>query len=276
MGVAKMDEPPNLSADAFAGTAEVYLRYRPPYPRALLTDLIERAGVRGDARLLDLACGPGRVALALAAAFESVWAVDLEPEMIEAGRREAARLGVGNLTWVVGPAEDLAAPSGVFDLITIGEAFHRLDQPRILENAMRWLRPGGCLASLGGVGLLNGAEPWQITIADIARRRTARAFPRGWAASRPGAAVSPEQQAQLMREAGFEAVASHRFSTPHEWTLETIVGYLESTSVCSRRLLGEAFEGFEQELRAALLDHDVTGRYREDLAFGFTIARKPQ
>jgi hypothetical protein len=32
----RMDTPRNLQAGAFAGTAEAYLRYRPPYPKALV------------------------------------------------------------------------------------------------------------------------------------------------------------------------------------------------------------------------------------------------
>src|SRR6516164_2232226 len=32
----RMDTPRNLQAGAFAGTAEAYFRYRPPYPKALL------------------------------------------------------------------------------------------------------------------------------------------------------------------------------------------------------------------------------------------------
>lgn len=101
---------PNFPPDAFAGTAAYYLRYRVPYPQALLRDLIERAGVTGEGRLLDLACGPGRVALALASSFRETWAIDLEPEMIAAGQEEAARRGVTTVTWMLGKAEDLRAP----------------------------------------------------------------------------------------------------------------------------------------------------------------------
>src|SRR5437899_12004288 len=119
---------PNLSPDAFAGAAITYARYRPPYPEGLLSDLLIRAEAPARGHLLDLACGPGRVAVALAPSFERVWGVDLEPEMIEVGRREATRRGANNITWSVVRAEDLEAPSARFDLITVGEAFHRLDQ----------------------------------------------------------------------------------------------------------------------------------------------------
>ena len=39
---------PNFPADAFAGTATYYARYRVPYPTVLLNDLVERAGVTGE------------------------------------------------------------------------------------------------------------------------------------------------------------------------------------------------------------------------------------
>src|SRR5215469_5539920 len=65
----RMDTPRNLQAGAFAGTAEAYFRYRPPYPKALLASLVTQAHLPGSAVLLDLACGPGRVTLDLAASF---------------------------------------------------------------------------------------------------------------------------------------------------------------------------------------------------------------
>ena len=96
----RMDTPRNFQAGAFAGTAEAYLRYRPPYPAALLANLVAQAQLPVSAVLLDLACGPGRVTLDLAVSFEHVNAIDLEAEMIEVGRREAARRGVRNVEWL--------------------------------------------------------------------------------------------------------------------------------------------------------------------------------
>ena len=92
--------PPNFRRDAFKGTAADYIRYRLPYPRAMLDDLLARAAVpTAGARLLDLACGPGRVAFAIMDHFTEIWAVDLEPEMVEAGRQEAVRRGVSQIHW---------------------------------------------------------------------------------------------------------------------------------------------------------------------------------
>ena len=128
---------PDFPLDAFAGTATYYLRYRVPYPEALLRNLVERAGVTGAGRLLDLACGPGRVALALASWFREVWAIDLEPEMIEVGQQVATQRGVNTITWMVGKAEDVQAAPASCELITIGDAFHRLDWQLVAKQALQ-------------------------------------------------------------------------------------------------------------------------------------------
>src|SRR5215470_3576174 len=47
---------------------------------------------------------------ALVASFQEIWAIDLEPEMIAVGQHEATQRGVHHITWMVGKAEDLAAP----------------------------------------------------------------------------------------------------------------------------------------------------------------------
>src|SRR5512144_2037025 len=155
--------PINLRPDAFSGTADAYARFRPPYPPILLDDLLERAAV-GTGVLVDLATGPGRIALDLAARFARVVAIDLEPDMIEVGRRRAAERGIANVEWHVGRAEDLdVAPSSV-DLVTIGEAFHRLEQSVIAAKAFGWLRPGGCLATLGTEGRFSGDAEWHVRI----------------------------------------------------------------------------------------------------------------
>ena len=52
---------------AFTGTAAYYARYRPPYPEQFLLDLRARANTSGRGALLDVACGPGRVAIPMAA-----------------------------------------------------------------------------------------------------------------------------------------------------------------------------------------------------------------
>jgi hypothetical protein len=66
------------SCDRLAGRVRGSLRRS--YPSDLLEHAMELSP--GHETLLDLACGPGRIALACAISFEHVLAVDIEPEMI--------------------------------------------------------------------------------------------------------------------------------------------------------------------------------------------------
>lgn len=275
MSTSTRPEPPreagNLRPDAFAGTAEAYLRFRPPYPRALLDDLVARAAPPRGGVLVDLASGPGRAALDLAGAFGRVLCVDLEPEMVAVGRAEAARRGIGSVAWAVGRAEDAEIPPASVDLIVIGEAFHRLDQPVVAGKAMRWLKPGGWIATLGTEGLFAGGEPWKAALAGIARRWMAKAFPEGWAEGRPGATLGPEGHERVLAEAGFVDVASREFAEPKDWSLEAVLGSLRSSSVCSERALAGETAAFEAEVAEAL----GPGPFREVFRSGYTAGRKP-
>jgi SAM-dependent methyltransferase len=267
---------PSFPADAFAGTAGYYVRYRVPYPGRLLGDLIRRSGVSGGGRLFDLACGPGRLALSLAPSFRETWAVDLEPEMIEAGRLEAARRGVEDIKWIDGRAEDLGAPGASFDLVTIGEAFHRLDQRLVAAQVLGWLKPGCCVAILGCYTILSEREPWQRIVGDCVRRWATPGSGNGGVSGPRVPGSGPEHGERVLRDAGFVEVASHAFVEPHEWTIETILGYLYSTSACSRRRLGANADAFESDLRSGLLACDPGGLYREPTQWGYTIGRKPR
>lgn len=205
----------------------------------------------------DLACGPGRVAIALAGSFREVWAIDLESEMIEAGRQLAAQRGVRNIKWMVGKAEDFVASPASFELLTIAEAFHRLDQQLVAKQALHWLQPGCCLAIMGCYGITSGAEPWQRIVADIVQQWTNRDSS---VAGRPTPGSSPDHAELVLRETGFENVASYPFVETHE---------KGSLAICIRpqlvlkKVLGDHWGAFEADLKAALFAHDASGNYRE-------------
>ena len=271
-----MSDPANIRPDAFAGTAAAYARWRPPYPAALLDWLVAETAGGSHARLLDLATGPGRIALAMASRFGEVWALDLEPEMIAVARAAAEARGVANIRWSVGPAEALDAPDRHFDLITAGEAFHRLDQALIAAKARRWLKRGGGLATLGAGAILNGTRDWQLATVELVRRWTAKAFPTGWAPGRAGVDPSLAATMRLVEAAGLPLVADRTFKVAHAWTFEGVLGYLHSTSVASRRILGEDADAFAAALQSTLEPFaDADGRLQDELDFGCTLFRNP-
>ena len=162
------DLPVNFRPDAFAGTVDDYVRYRPPYDARMVSEILSRAALPAQgARLIDLACGPGRLTFAIAEHFADGLAIDQEPNMIAAARLEAERRGVRHIHWSVCRAEDLEAPAGAFDLVAAASAFHRFDQPRVAAMAYRWLKPGGALVTLGDVPAGGHPAAWRQAITDL-------------------------------------------------------------------------------------------------------------
>lgn len=68
--------------------------------------MAERCGLRFSARVLDLGCGPGQLAVAFARLGATVTAIDPEPDMLAAARHLAAEAGV-SWTTVEGSSYDL-------------------------------------------------------------------------------------------------------------------------------------------------------------------------
>src|SRR5262249_23269311 len=76
--------------------------------------LIDLAGVNTDDTVLDVACGPGLVACALAEVARHVTGIDLTPAMIEQAQARQRAKGLTNLTWRVADAIPLPFPSAAF------------------------------------------------------------------------------------------------------------------------------------------------------------------
>jgi 2-polyprenyl-3-methyl-5-hydroxy-6-metoxy-1,4-benzoquinol methylase len=152
---------PQLSfrTDLYRGTARYYDRFRPPYPEALLEDLCRRLPVTGRGRLLDLACGTGQIAFPLADRFAEVWAVDQEPESVAFAKAKAEAEGVSNIRWSAGAAETLDL-DGPFELVAVGNAFHRLERSAVARRMFSWLEPEGGVALLWGGTPGRGSQPW--------------------------------------------------------------------------------------------------------------------
>ncbi|HVN62383.1 MAG TPA: class I SAM-dependent methyltransferase [Gaiellaceae bacterium] len=121
--------------------------------------IVEAAGVGPGEDVLDVACGTGNAALRAAQAGGTVIAVDLTPELFEAGRRLAAEAQVA-IDWVQGDAEELPFEDESFDVVL--STFGCMFAPRHAVTAQelaRVLRPGGRLGITswtpeGGTGQL--------------------------------------------------------------------------------------------------------------------------
>jgi len=102
----------------------------------------------GDARVLDLGCGTGWSAIALARAFPAarVHGVDLDEASIAEARRHADAAGLADrVTFEVGDAAELAVAEPVA-LACVFEALHDMGRPvDVLRRVHAALAPGGAV-----------------------------------------------------------------------------------------------------------------------------------
>jgi len=264
-----------FAADLYQGAAGHYDRYRLPYPGAMTGDLIQRTGVSGGGRLLDLACGTGQLAFPLRHWFSEVWAVDREPDMVRVVRTKAEALGAGNIRPVVADAETLDAQPGCFELAVIGNAFHRLDRDLVAARLLGWLRPGGCVALCWSYGPHQGGEEWQRALAATLDRWQAALgaedrVPVNWDEPRR---LRPDHQ--VLADAGFTVAGRQEFAVEHRWRLPELAGFIQSTSFLPAAVLGDQGAAFDADLAAALGPFAKDGAFTETVSFAYDLARKP-
>ena len=261
--------------DLYRGTGEYYERFRLPYPDAMIADLARRAAPSGRGRLLDLACGTGPLAFPLRGCFAGVWAVDAEPDMTEVVRAKAIAVGAAHIRPVTASAEDFQAGPGSFELIVIGNAFHRFHRALVAERAYAWLKPGGCLALCWSTGPWAGNEDWQRALDTMLRKwqnalGASGRVPPGW--------EQPRQQDpdhDLLSRAGFEPAGRHEFPAEHHWTIRELAGLIRSTSFLPPPVLADHAAEFDADLTAELSRHAANDRLTETVSFAYELARKP-
>lgn len=269
-----MESTPEFRSDLYQGTADYYARYRVPYPALLIDDLVVRADLSGSGRLLDLACGPGRVTFALSEHFADILAVDQEEESVSYARALAAERGATHVRWQSARAEDLDV-AGHFELVTVGDAFHRLDRRRIAALATEWLQPAGHIALLWTSMPWQGSASWQKAALDLVVHWMQVTGSRENIPSNLAEALTQAPNLTVLADAGLGAIGAYEFTAPHRWTLETLAGFAYSTSILSRSALGNLVDAFERDLRDRLLSIQPDGNFEESVSFTYDLAVKP-
>jgi len=100
-----------------------------------------------DDRVLEVATGPGYVALAFATVAREVVGVDLTDAPLAVARRNQADRGVTNVSFKPADAKALPWPDGSFDVVVCRLAFHHFESPtRVLAEMVRVCRDGGKVA----------------------------------------------------------------------------------------------------------------------------------
>jgi len=146
-------------------------------PQPALAELVEAGWCQG--RILDIGCGTGELALALAALGHSVTGVDLAPSAIAHAGAKAAERGL-EVEFVAADATELGGYDEGFDTVVDSGLLHCLqpsDQVRYLDVLRRICRPGGRVAVLCFADLPSARTPDRGRLTEVGLREL---FTDGW------------------------------------------------------------------------------------------------
>jgi SAM-dependent methyltransferase len=245
----------------FKGAAPFYQPGRLPYAARLVEALHDELDLDGRGTLVDFGSGPGTLAVLLATEFETVLAVEPDPEMAAHGRRNAADAGVTNLHWRVTPAEDVVLEPGTVDVAVFGQSYHWVDRPLLASRLRTALRSGGRFMLISDSKAPSPPSDVPTTavnrliaefLGDV-RRAGRRVLPNG----------TPGNEEEILDAAGYLDLRRLVVDDPGLLfrTVETLVAEVYSKSSSAQHLFGDRLGEFDSRLREILRTGSVDGGY---------------
>lgn len=198
--------------DNFSTQSDKYAKYRPTYPSGLFEFL--NANVQDKRFAWDCGTGNGQVAYELAKTFDTVFATDISQTQIDHA------LQATNISYSVQPAEKTNFDTGLFDLIVVAQAIHWFDFNKFYAEARRTAKNNALLCVVG-YGKLEIAKHIDDVISDF----YGNVIGMYWDKERK---YIDENYKTIPFP--FNEIQTPNFAIIQHWTLEHLVGYLNTWS----------------------------------------------
>lgn len=202
--------------DHFSAQAGEYARFRPVYPEALYAHLASLTA--GHAMAWDCGTGSGQAAVALAGYYQQVIASDPSTEQIAHAQPQA------RVHYCVASAEEPPSVVRDVDLVTVAQALHWFDVDRFYAVLTRLLRPDGLLA-VWGYGHLRITPSVDAVVMHYYSDVVGPYWPPDRRHIESGYQSLPFPFAEM---------PAPTFDMTARWTLDDLVGYLDTWSATRR------------------------------------------
>jgi SAM-dependent methyltransferase len=198
--------------DNFSGHASDYARYRPTYPHELISHLVSLAPAHRLA--WDCATGNGQVAAMLSEYFAEVVATDISEKQLQQAVQKS------NILYKVEQAEHSSLPDDSVDLVVVAQAVHWFNFDLFYREVLRVLQPEGVVALLGyGLIKINPA------LDEVIEKLYSGILASYWDAERRYI-----DDAYRTIPFPFRELDVPQFTISYNWTLEDLLGYLNTWS----------------------------------------------
>lgn len=257
--------------DYFEGTAAFYSRYRLGYSEEMIKLLVDEFNLNGQGRLLDIGCGTGKISISLHDYFTEVIGIDISLDMLEEAKILGCHQNIKNIKWIQGKAEEIDNNLGKFKLIACGDAFHWMKREIVANHCYDLLSDDSGFVVLGAGGNIGSEKyEWQKAIWQVIKkwlgneRRNSH-----WVTK-----MHEKTHEQILRELPFKSIKSGKLRYKITRDIDSILGYLYSTSFCNKGLLGKNVNKFETEMREKLRSINPTGLFEEEVESYYIFANK--
>jgi ubiquinone/menaquinone biosynthesis C-methylase UbiE len=268
-------------AAGFDAAAEAYDATGTEFFDHLAGRLIELAGIRPGATVLDVGCGKGAATVPAARAAGpdgQVTGIDASAAMLAHAAAAVRRHGLGNVTLLRADATDPPLRPGSVDVLLASSVIQFLDTPRqALRVWLPLLRPGGTLALSWGMTQDPAWLPVMLAV-DAAVPAPAPGFE---AFLRRPPFDHPASLERLLTECGYDEAVTHAeqittvYGSQMQWWNACLgqapwaVSWRHIPPAALQAAQDEAFRLLAEEVRGP------DGRLTRTLGFGYTIARRP-
>jgi ubiquinone/menaquinone biosynthesis C-methylase UbiE len=131
--------------ERFTKTAEVFGDYAVAHRVTEAETLARMVSANENDRAVDLACGPGTLALRFAKHVRWICGLDFTPAILQRARNSAAQDGLlGKMAFAIGDAQSLPFASDSLDLAVTSYSLHHISDPaRVISEMSRVVKKGG-------------------------------------------------------------------------------------------------------------------------------------
>lgn len=210
--------------DNFSRQSELYSTYRPSYPQNLFDFILSHVTERDSA--WDCGTGNGQTAKELSNYFKNVYATDISEAQIQKGYK------ADNIFYSIQAAEQTNFTNNSFDLVTVSQALHWFSFRAFYQEVNRTVKPGGWIAAWT-YNLPSVSETIDQLIRIKLYKETLENY---WDYERK---LVDENYTTIPFP--FEEISTPNFNMYFMWTLDELIGYINSWSAIQKFIAVNSF-----------------------------------
>ena len=258
--------------ELYRGTHKHYAKYRPGVPKEVIDVIVEHFDIKPTDRILDIGCGTGQVALAMEGKCGEMVCLDSDPEMLIQAEKATKNSKI-KLAWINCRAEDLGEIKknlATFKVATICRGFHWLNQKQVLNDLGDLVDEDGGVAVFSDRSLWTGQEEWQQAVKKLVQKYLGEERRAGKGKFKE----SDELWDSIIARSVFRFIKIHDVLIVRSWDIESIIGYLFSTSFATPYLFGNQLHAFKKDMEETLRSINPGGVFQENAVWTMILGSK--